>query len=235
MDSTVRAFDTCWGCEEDECICTTDSNVEAWRELCSPQEITDVEFVRRAKVGLQSMATEILHLRRSIRKHMEASGHNLCWENDQELWRSAFGPDARSYPHSTVPPYGEFIGQCSKYWKSRSPAKRVHLQVLGGHQAFELLTPENEPRYIIAFQVSTLEDSTLAKIMADNLLETLSTQGIVATACILPTDVDLDVLDQQPNDTDRPPPPTFDLDWAEDEEKTHPGAPEEVEDPSLAG
>ena len=55
-------------------------------------------------------------LEAAIKKHRRQTGHNLCWENDEELWR-ALG-DKVKLDH-TPPPWEEFIQRCAAYRQSR--------------------------------------------------------------------------------------------------------------------
>ena len=52
----------------------------------------------------------------SIKKHREQTGHNMCWENDQELW-SVLNDGVKT--DHTPPKWDEFMIKCVEYRKSR--------------------------------------------------------------------------------------------------------------------
>jgi hypothetical protein len=70
-----------------------------------------------ANPQVRELAAEVLRLRNAISLHHSASGHELCWLNDVELWKAA-GLEGK-YPHATLPVREEFLGQCAKYHESR--------------------------------------------------------------------------------------------------------------------
>jgi len=49
------------------------------------------------------------------RHHQKTKGHNMCWENDVELWK-AVGIKA---DHPDPPDWCEFMTKCAEYRKSR--------------------------------------------------------------------------------------------------------------------
>lgn len=59
-------------------------------------------------------------LEKAIRKHRDQTGHNLCWENDEELWSVL--ADGVKIDH-TPPPWGEFMTKCAAYRESREVKK----------------------------------------------------------------------------------------------------------------
>jgi len=59
---------------------------------------------------------EAKKLRDAIEKHRAQTGHNMCWENDEELW-SVLG-DSVSFDH-TKPDRKEFLKRCEQYCDSR--------------------------------------------------------------------------------------------------------------------
>jgi hypothetical protein len=69
------------------------------------------------KETIEELKTEIEHLKNAIRTHRNKSGHNLCWLNDVELWRT-LGEEV-SYPHGTLPVREEFLRQCKRFYESR--------------------------------------------------------------------------------------------------------------------
>jgi hypothetical protein len=62
-------------------------------------------------MGTYALIEEIKKLRAGIRKHRDATGHNLCWYVP-ELW--ALLPE-RLDPRPEVPPVGEFLENCAAY------------------------------------------------------------------------------------------------------------------------
>jgi len=60
--------------------------------------------------------TENKLLREAIEKHREQTGNNMCWENDEELWKVL--DDGVKLDH-TPPPWPEFISKCAQYRASR--------------------------------------------------------------------------------------------------------------------
>lgn len=65
---------------------------------------------------IRALKGRIRTLESAIRKHRRQTGHDLCWENDEELWSVL--PDSKAYDH-TPPPWEEFIQRCAAYRKSR--------------------------------------------------------------------------------------------------------------------
>jgi hypothetical protein len=62
----------------------------------------------------------ILELETAIRKHHEAQGHDMCWENDEELY--AVLKDDVKVDH-TPPSRCEFRERCRQYYESRPGAE----------------------------------------------------------------------------------------------------------------
>lgn len=60
---------------------------------------------------------EVIRLRAAIRKHRDASGHDLCWYHP-ELW--SLLPEGYD-PKPIVPPTCEFLDNCAAYRKSLEP------------------------------------------------------------------------------------------------------------------
>ena len=67
--------------------------------------------------SIKELKAEVLRLRKAIQKHRDATGHELCWLNDVELWKVLDG-DA-GYPHDTLPVREEFLRQCARFHESR--------------------------------------------------------------------------------------------------------------------
>lgn len=68
---------------------------------------------------------EVLRLRRGIRRHRDATGHDLCWHHP-ELWRLL--PEDLD-PEIAVPPWPRFLRGCMAYRESlddQAPAALVH-------------------------------------------------------------------------------------------------------------
>ena len=66
---------------------------------------------------VSTLAAEVRRLREGIKSHRSASGHELCWLNDVELWKLV--DDNPVYPHDTLPVQDEFLSQCRRYHESR--------------------------------------------------------------------------------------------------------------------
>lgn len=62
------------------------------------------------------LRARVAELEAAIRKHREATGHEMCWENDEELW-STLG-DGVVIDH-TPPPWCEFMQRCAEYRASK--------------------------------------------------------------------------------------------------------------------
>ena len=67
---------------------------------------TDLDAMTR-----DQLIAEVRKLRRGIRAHRDASGHDLCWHHPQ-LW--ALLPE-KTDPVPTVPDWPQFIRGCVKY------------------------------------------------------------------------------------------------------------------------
>jgi hypothetical protein len=63
------------------------------------------------EMSLDQLKAEVMKLREGIRKHRDATGHNLCWYVP-ELW--GLLPD-KVQPKPEVPPRAEFLANCEKY------------------------------------------------------------------------------------------------------------------------
>ena len=82
--------------------------------------IGDDELAARTSAGdatVRRLATEVLQLRTAIAGHAAKRGHELCWINDVELWKT-IGIDA-GYPHDSLPVKEEFLAQCVRFHASR--------------------------------------------------------------------------------------------------------------------
>jgi hypothetical protein len=74
-------------------------------------------LVNSGDAAVRRLAGEVLRLRAAIASHAAKRGHELCWLNDVELWKS-IGIDA-GYPHDSLPVREEFLAQCVRYYASR--------------------------------------------------------------------------------------------------------------------
>jgi hypothetical protein len=63
-----------------------------------------------------STRIRIRELEDAIRKHRSATGHDMCWENDVELWSVL--KDNVKMDH-TPPPWPEFMKRCAAYRASK--------------------------------------------------------------------------------------------------------------------
>lgn len=81
------------------------------------------EYLRTIKrsdnADIEKLLADYTVLYNAVRKHMEQSGHDLCWENDLELWKN-IDPNVK-YPHETLPAEETFEAECKRYYKSRLP------------------------------------------------------------------------------------------------------------------
>lgn len=79
----------------------------------------------------EQLTAEVVKLRAGIRRHRDASGHDLCWYHPQ-LW--ALLPDAVS-PSIAVPPWDRFMRGCIAYRRSldeQAPDAAIHDQEFDG-------------------------------------------------------------------------------------------------------
>jgi hypothetical protein len=70
---------------------------------------------------IDALKAEISLLRAAIAKHREASGHEQCWENDEELY--AVLGDGKT-TEKFLPPRCEFRQKCKEYYESRQGAEK---------------------------------------------------------------------------------------------------------------
>ena len=70
----------------------------------------------KAGKEIYQLYNRVEELESAIKKHRDQTGHNLCWENDQELW--AVLNDGVVIDH-TPPAWDEFMLKCVEYRKSR--------------------------------------------------------------------------------------------------------------------
>jgi hypothetical protein len=73
----------------------------------------------------QQLAAEVLKLRHAIRRHRDATGHDLCWHHP-DLWDLL--PE-KVEPTIAVPPWPKFMRGCIRYRSSldrQAPDAPVH-------------------------------------------------------------------------------------------------------------
>jgi hypothetical protein len=58
----------------------------------------------------------LFKLEAAIRKHRKQTMHEMCWENDEELWTTI--EDTEQIDH-TPPPWCEFMQKCAAYRASK--------------------------------------------------------------------------------------------------------------------
>lgn len=66
----------------------------------------------------------------AVRRHRSAQGQDLCWLNDQELWRSL--GDNQETPDRQVPPWPDFMAGCVAYRKMLDQGESLNRPVFGG-------------------------------------------------------------------------------------------------------
>ena len=72
-----------------------------------------------------TLVAEVRKLRKAIRAHRDASGHDLCWHHP-DMW--ALLPE-KVEPAIAVPPWPKFMRGCIRYRQSldlQAPAAPVH-------------------------------------------------------------------------------------------------------------
>ena len=78
-----------------------------------------------------ALAAEVRKLRNAIRRHRDATGHELCWHHP-ELWDLL--PE-KTLPSVAVPPWPKFMRGCIRYRASldrQAPNAPVHDQEYDG-------------------------------------------------------------------------------------------------------
>ena len=68
------------------------------------------------------LVDEILKLRGAIRHHREQTGHQMCHENDEDLWKAL--DDDIKICHA-VPSWPEFMQKCVEYRKSKDGKQQL--------------------------------------------------------------------------------------------------------------
>jgi hypothetical protein len=66
------------------------------------------------RLGREELVSEIKRLRAGIRRHRDASGHDLCWHHPK-LWGLLPEPIAQEV---AVPPWPKFLRGCLRYRES---------------------------------------------------------------------------------------------------------------------
>jgi hypothetical protein len=78
-----------------------------------------------AGMSQDDLVAEVRKLRAGIRKHRDATGHELCWHHP-DLWELL--PE-RTDPQIAVPPWPKFMRGCIRYRQSldaQAPDAPVH-------------------------------------------------------------------------------------------------------------
>lgn len=76
-------------------------------------------------MDIETVRAELRRLRAGIRRHRDATGHDLCWHHP-DLWDLL--PDKAS-PQIAVPPWPKFLRGCIRYRQSleeQAPGAPVH-------------------------------------------------------------------------------------------------------------
>ncbi len=85
-----------------------------------PDMLDEIEQLKEQIEGTFVTCTRLVKqrddFRAAIEKHRSATGHDLCWENDIELWGVL--KDGVALDH-TPPPWPEFMTKCALYRASR--------------------------------------------------------------------------------------------------------------------
>jgi hypothetical protein len=83
---------------------------------------------RRGAAGLDREAdclewcvAEIERLRDGIRRHRDAEGDDRCWLDDRDLYELL--PEGLADHAPALPPRGEFLRSCERYWEQRSDGR----------------------------------------------------------------------------------------------------------------
>ena len=88
----------------------------------APQAVLDPDLDRATLAELQE---QVMTLRRALREHRDAKGHDRCWLNDEVLYRllpegSQVSADLR------LPPRDEFLRRCAEYHAGQSGCDGEH-------------------------------------------------------------------------------------------------------------
>lgn len=73
------------------------------------------------RAALRRLNARVRALEAAIRRHRRATGQQMCWENDEELWAAL--KDGGRLDH-TPPPWPEFMRRCALYRASKDRARR---------------------------------------------------------------------------------------------------------------
>lgn len=79
----------------------------------------------------ETLMTEVKKLRAAIRRHRDATGHDLCWHHPA-MW--ALLPEKLD-PSIAVPPWPKFLRGCVRYRQSldvQAPGAPIHDQEYDG-------------------------------------------------------------------------------------------------------
>jgi|CXWL01.1.fsa_nt_gi hypothetical protein len=94
---------------------------EKLREMAAEigQKFLDLDIHGMTRARLKE---EILRLRAAIRKHRDATGHDLCWYQP-ELW--SLLPEPPPVHAGAAPSWAEFISRCAQYRASLEAIERL--------------------------------------------------------------------------------------------------------------
>src|SRR5574337_22320 len=77
------------------------------------------------KTYLHSMTKKVQDLRDAIRRHRDEKGHDRCWLDDLELYKSL--PEGLKDVDLTLPSRDEFITNCERYHAHRQDPTNPNL------------------------------------------------------------------------------------------------------------
>lgn len=88
--------------------------------------------VEQLRHDLARTHCEVGHLKAAIREHRDQRGDDRCHLDDQKLYAVLGEGDADPYAHdATLPPKGEFLRSCERYWHQRQPKSGTDAIVSG--------------------------------------------------------------------------------------------------------
>lgn len=92
---------------------------EGWPLSSRANWFSDSSEEEKVKV-VTALGEEVLRLREVIRLHHSRTGHEMCFENDEELWSAV--PDLPKLDHFP-PAWCEFMQKCAQYRASKDADK----------------------------------------------------------------------------------------------------------------
>lgn len=78
--------------------------------------VGEFAFCEKCLGVFELVNSKVKFLEDAIRKHRDATGHDMCWENDEELWSVL--KDGVKLDH-TPPTWCEFMKNCAAYRASK--------------------------------------------------------------------------------------------------------------------